>query len=83
MTKKIVCPECLGDCREYVICQSCNGSGEGRADGAVCRDCHGDGEKLEVCPWCEGLGHIDGDRALEIAQSLHRQIARGAKPIHP
>ena len=30
-----------------VVCDACNGSGEGLSEGSHCRDCHGTGERRE------------------------------------
>lgn len=34
----------FGESKEPSICPSCNGSGEGRADGEKCHECGGEGE---------------------------------------
>ena len=52
------CPVCEGTGSRYLICYTCNGSGEGVADRTICKACKGEGELNEVCPTCKGLEEI-------------------------
>jgi len=52
------CPECEGGGMSLYICLSCNGSGEGMADGTKCLTCNGKGEIPSECETCDGLGLV-------------------------
>lgn len=55
------CPKCE-DGFSDVLCNFCNGSGEGRADGSHCYRCRGVGTVPEQCEYCEGTGEIDEEQ---------------------
>ena len=44
----VICPTCDGE--KEVICNACNGSGEGYVDGSHCTTCGGSG--VRPCPYC-------------------------------
>jgi DnaJ-class molecular chaperone len=54
MTPPNPCPLCDDSGWVSAICPHCNGSGEGRHDGAMCWACRGEGEKMVMCPECKG-----------------------------
>lgn len=45
-----------------MLCEVCNGSGEGVLGGRVCRVCRGDGE-VDACDTCEGEGQVLANHA--------------------
>ena len=59
------CDECDGEGYASYICDTCNGSGEGRADGTRCQTCRGPGEGTELCRKCGGIGDIQVDDTEE------------------
>lgn len=52
------------DCEEgrvEIHCSTCNGSGEGMADGTICRECRGWGGYVDRCDTCGGTGEVEQD----------------------
>jgi len=50
------CEECEGLGAIETYCDTCSGSGEGRADGMSCGACGGSGDALARCEACQGTG---------------------------
>jgi len=47
--------------KEYTVCSSCNGSGEGRFNGTKCNKCKGSGSEFKgyTCPSCDQITDTD------------------------
>ena len=55
----ITCPRCAGDGYLDYTCKSCNGSGEGPADGTRCGVCpRSEGVIRDTCDVCDGEGKL-------------------------
>jgi len=59
------CKQCEGSGHEDGYCGSCNGSGEGYADGTRCQSCKGSGSEKSMCEQCEGSGVLTMLKWLE------------------
>jgi len=55
------CEDCEGKGWLEELCGSCNGSGEGCADGTRCRSCKGKGVEMCICETCDGEGEVEQD----------------------
>lgn len=61
-----LCPDCEDGVREY-LCSTCNGSGEGPADGTRCWFCKGPGVFTKSCVTCDGTGEVDATEEEDAA----------------
>lgn len=55
------CEVCEGTGWIDGYCLTCNGSGEGMADGTKCHACKGSGSCKDGCLTCEGTGKVIED----------------------